>query len=282
MACIKYARVNKIPFLGICLGMQYACIEFARNVLGIEKACTKEIKENEKEFDIITTMEDTSYFTLGGTMRLGVKTTQIKRNTLAYKIYGKEEIKERHRHRYEVNPKFIPEFEKHGFIFSGKDPDSERMNIAEIPAHPFFIGCQYHPEYEAKPLKPNPIFYSFLLAASKQYDKLDEFSVERKTSYDKIDLDAPVITYKKDSKISGFIERILKDEEQIRKIFEIEEVETSLKSEGDENLEYKLTKDSFKKTDGKSVKDKVEEKSVNTPTTLDGPKENETVKTDEV
>jgi CTP synthase (UTP-ammonia lyase) len=168
----RYARENLIPYFGICLGMQIAVIEFCRNMLGLPKAHSREFDEETTD-DVITTMDDVSYQQLGGTLRKGAKKTFIKStDSLAYKIYGSQEIMERHRHRYEVNPNYIKRCEEKGLIFSGKDPDSERMSIAEIPNHPFFFCTQYHPEFKTNPFKPTPIFYSFMLASSKQYDKL--------------------------------------------------------------------------------------------------------------
>jgi CTP synthase (UTP-ammonia lyase) len=177
----KYARENKIPFLGICLGMQLAVVEFCRNVLGITDAASKEL-EPETYHDVITTMEDTSYVVLGGTLRLGSKTCVIEdENSLAYKVYGSHEIKERHRHRYEVNPKFIKCIEAKGMIFSGKDSQSERMEILELKDHPFFFGSQFHPEYKTHPFKPPPSFFMFVLSAKKDYQRIEEFIKDRKT-----------------------------------------------------------------------------------------------------
>ncbi|MGL4948659.1 MAG: glutamine hydrolyzing CTP synthase, partial [Mycoplasma sp.] len=150
----RYARENLIPYLGICLGMQIAVIEFCRNVLNIQDANSWEFDENCKS-DVITTMEDTDYVKLGGTLRLGAQKCIIKdENSWAYKIYGKNEIIERHRHRFEVNPKYVEQIEKKGMIFSGKDKNSQRMEIIEIPTHPFFFASQFHPEYKTFPFNP--------------------------------------------------------------------------------------------------------------------------------
>ena len=177
----RFARENMIPYLGICLGMQIAVIEFCRNVLGIKDANSLEF-DDKCPNDVITTMNDTDYVKLGGTLRLGAKTCRIdNKDSLAYKIYGKSEIVERHRHRFEVNPKFVKQIEEKGMIFSGKDKDSERMEILEIPSHPFFFATQFHPEYKTYPFNPTPAFYSFVLCSSKQYDKFKQFSKERKT-----------------------------------------------------------------------------------------------------
>jgi len=185
----KYARENKIPYLGICLGMQIAVIEFCRNVLNYPKATSKEFEED-SEYDVITTMDDVSYQQLGGTLRLGSKKTVIAdKESLAYKIYGKDVITERHRHRYEVNPKYIEEIEEKGMIFSGRDYDKIRMNFLEIPQHPFFFACQSHPEFITNPLSPSPIFLSFILCASKQYNKLNEYKKTRKIGLEFVDFD---------------------------------------------------------------------------------------------
>jgi CTP synthase len=185
----QYARENQIPYLGICLGMQIAVIEFCRNVLNITNATSKEFDEK-TEFDVITKMEDTSYKELGGTLRLGSKKTIIvNKDSLAFKIYGKEIIEERHRHRYEINPKYVEEIEKNGMQFSGKDPDKIRMNFLEIPGHPFFFACQSHPEYKTNPLSPSPIFMAFILCASKQYNKFNEYKNTRKIGLEYIDFE---------------------------------------------------------------------------------------------
>ena len=183
----RYARENLIPYLGICLGMQVAVIEFARNVLGIKDANSKEF-DSETSNDVITTMNDTDYVQLGGTLRLGAKKTIINdNNSLAYKIYGKNEIIERHRHRYEVNPKYIKDFQDHGLIFSGRDVDSERMTILEIPTHPYFFASQFHPEFKTHPFSPSPSFYGFVLISSKQFDKFRNYVKERKSYLETIE-----------------------------------------------------------------------------------------------
>jgi CTP synthase len=185
----KYARENKIPYLGICLGMQIAVIEFCRNMLNYPQATSKEFQED-SNYDVITTMDDVSYKQLGGTLRLGSKKTIINdKESLAYKIYGKEVITERHRHRYEVNPKYIEEIEEKGMIFSGRDCDKTRMNFLEISGHPFFFACQSHPEFITNPLSPSPIFLSFILCASKQYNKFNEYKKTRKIGLEFVDFE---------------------------------------------------------------------------------------------
>ena len=201
--------------------MQIAVIEFCRNILNIKKATSKEFQEN-TEYDVITTMNDTSYQTLGGTLRLGSKKTVIAdKESLAYKIYGKEIIDERHRHRYEVNPKYIEEMEKKGMFFSGKDVDKIRMNFLEIPNHPFFFGCQSHPEYKTNPLNPSPIFMAFILCSSKQYTKFNEYKINRKIGLEFVDLDfVRNFNYKKGGVYEETIDQILRDSEMIISLLE--------------------------------------------------------------
>jgi len=169
---VKYARENKIPYLGLCYGMQLAVVEFARNVVGWHDAHTAEINQNSSHLviDIMPEqkklLEEEKY---GATMRLGAYPAVLKEETHAFVAYGQKEISERHRHRYEVNPQYIEEIEKAGIIFSGTSPDGRLMEIAELPksAHPFFIGTQFHPEFKARPLHPHPIFNAFIDACLK-------------------------------------------------------------------------------------------------------------------
>ena len=169
---IKYARKNKIPFLGICYGMQMAIIEFARNKLNLKNATSSEfdkkgipiiglINEWKKNGKIIKGTDKN----LGGTMRLGSYDAKLKHNSLIKKIYGKNLIKERHRHRYEVNINYMEKFEKNGMIFSGLSPDGILPEIIELKNHPWFIGVQYHPEFKSRPLAPHPLFSSFIKAS---------------------------------------------------------------------------------------------------------------------
>ncbi len=169
---IKYARKNKIPFLGICYGMQMAIIEFARNKLNLKNATSSEfdkkgipiiglINEWKKNGKIIKGTNKN----LGGTMRLGSYDAKLKHNSLIKKIYGKNLIKERHRHRYEVNINYMEKFEKNGMIFSGLSPDGILPEIIELKNHPWFIGVQYHPEFKSRPLAPHPLFSSFIKAS---------------------------------------------------------------------------------------------------------------------
>jgi CTP synthase len=172
---IEYARKNKVPYFGLCYGMQLMVVEYARHVLNLAGAHTVEINPTTKHpvIDIMPEqkklMEENNY---GGTMRLGAYPTVLEKGTLAKTLYGKAEIQERHRHRYEVNPEYIEALEKGGLVFSGKSPDSVLMEIAELPKseHPFFLGTQFHPEFTARPLAPHPLFTGFLQAAKQHKD----------------------------------------------------------------------------------------------------------------
>ena len=168
---VRYARENNIPFLGICLGMQMAVIEYARNVLGYADANSTEMNEATKH-PVINLMEgQKDVENKGGTMRLGAWKCSIKENSLAHKIYGKIEIMERHRHRYEFNGAYLNEFEKAGLVASGVNPDTNLVEIIEVPSHPFFIGVQYHPEYKSTVANPHPLFVSFVAAAVQHKNK---------------------------------------------------------------------------------------------------------------
>ncbi len=174
IAGIKYARENKIPYLGLCLGMQMAIVEFARNVLNLENANSTEIDSNTKfpVVHVIPGKEETiRRRAYGGTMRLGNWECRINKNTLAYEIYQKEIIHERHRHRYEVNNQYREDFEKAGLIISGNSTVESLVEIIELPKkiHPFFLATQFHPEYKSRPLEPHPIFTSFLQACLNKH-----------------------------------------------------------------------------------------------------------------
>jgi len=166
--CIRYARENKIPYFGLCLGFQLAIVEFARNVCGLQGANSTEMEENLKHPVIDILPEQKKIEGLGGNMRLGGKEVEIKNNTLAMKLYGKSLVRERFRHRYECNPEYIEMLEKNGMLFSGKAPKYNIMQIMELPEHPYFLGTQFHPEFTSKPLAPSPLFMGFLKAILKQ------------------------------------------------------------------------------------------------------------------
>ena len=164
---VKYARENKMPFFGICLGMQMAAIEFARNVLGLKDAHSTEMDADTKN-PVIDLMEEQKKVTAkGGTMRLGSYPCEIKKDTLAFEIYGQSLISERHRHRWEFNNSYLKDFENTGMIASGKNPGTGLVEIVELKDHPFFIGVQYHPELKSTVENPQPIFTAFVKAAKE-------------------------------------------------------------------------------------------------------------------
>jgi len=166
--CIRYARENKIPYLGLCLGFQMAVIEYARNVCGIVDAHSSEFDKNCKNAVIDILPEQKMIEGLGGNMRLGGKDVEVKPGTVAAKLYNNAtKIRLRFRHRYEVDPKYIPQLEEHGMIFSGKHPTQPIMQILELPTdvHPFFVGTQAHPELTSRPLRPQPMFMGLVQAA---------------------------------------------------------------------------------------------------------------------
>jgi CTP synthase len=170
---IQFAREKKIPYFGLCYGMQLAVVEYARNVAKIKGAHTVEI-DPKAEAPIIDIMpeqkEKISKKEYGGTMRLGAWPAKLKSGTIAHNAYRSKEISERHRHRYEVNPEYIEKVEKAGLVFSGTSPDGRLMEIAELPKnkHPFFLGTQFHPEFKARPLSPHPLFDAFIKAAKNK------------------------------------------------------------------------------------------------------------------
>jgi CTP synthase len=165
ITAIKHARESKQPFFGICLGLQVAMIEYARDVIGIADANSQEF-DPEGKSQVIAMMEDQKRVTKkGGTMRLGAYACKLVEGTLARKLYGKAEVSERHRHRFEVNNAYREQFVKAGFNISGTSPDGALVEIAELPNHPWFLGCQFHPEFQSKPFAPHPLFAGFIKAA---------------------------------------------------------------------------------------------------------------------
>lgn len=173
LAVIQYARENKIPYFGLCYGMQLMVIEYARNILGLKDATTAEIDPCSKNLviDILPDQKKKlAECNYGGSMRLGAYDAYLTKGTIAYIAYGKNMIQERHRHRYEVNPEFITKLTDAGLIFSGKSPNGVLMEIAELPKskHPFFLGTQFHPEFKARPLAPHPLFTAFIKACIKK------------------------------------------------------------------------------------------------------------------
>ena len=174
VVAVKYARENKLPFFGICLGMQMAAIEFARNVLGLKEAHSTEMNPETTE-PVIDLMDEQKKVTdKGGTMRLGAYPCDLKKGTLAYEIYDKPSISERHRHRWEFNNKYLDQFENAGMVASGKNPGTGLVEIIELSRHPFFIGVQYHPELKSTVENPHPIFVHFIKAAKAFSEKKSE------------------------------------------------------------------------------------------------------------
>ena len=161
LAC-KYARENKVPFLGLCLGMQVAVIEFARNVLGIEDATSSEFDENTKNPVIDLMPEQKDVDKKGGTMRLGAYPCDLKEGTKAYEAYGEKHISERHRHRYEVNNEYKDRLEEAGMIISGQSPNRLLVEMIELKDHPWYVATQAHPEFKSRPNRPHPLFREFV------------------------------------------------------------------------------------------------------------------------
>jgi CTP synthase len=171
---IRYAREHKVPFFGICLGMQCMTIEYARNVCGIKDATSSEFDADTEHAVIYKLRDLLGVEELGGTMRLGAYPCRLKEGTLARRIYGAAEISERHRHRYEVNQKYLPTLVEHGLVISGLSPDGKFVEMIEIADHPWFLGCQFHPEYKSKPTEPHPLFVSYIAAALAEKERREQ------------------------------------------------------------------------------------------------------------
>jgi CTP synthase len=169
IAAIRYARENGIPFFGICLGMQMAVVEFARNVCNIEDCFSSEFKEDAAN-PVIHIMETQKKITRkGGTMRLGAYPCQLIEGTLARRIFGTGDVQERHRHRYEFNNAYRERLSQGGLVISGVYRDADLVEVVEIADHPWFLGCQFHPEFRSRPMEPHPLFESFVGACLKQH-----------------------------------------------------------------------------------------------------------------
>lgn len=164
---VKYARENKKPCLGICLGMQCMVVEYARHVCGMKGANSTEFDDSTGYPVIDLLPGQRKIKNVGGTMRLGNWPCHLEPRTLARKLYAKDKVEERHRHRYEVNPKYIKALTKGGMVFSGKSANGKLMEISEVPGHPFYLGTQFHPEFTSRPLSPSPIFYQFIKSSLK-------------------------------------------------------------------------------------------------------------------
>jgi len=172
---IRYAREHNIPYLGLCLGMQLAVVEYARNICNLKNAHSIEIDRDTPHpvIDVIPSqvkiLQESRY---GGTMRLGAYPAILKKGTIVHQLYGKDKIYERHRHRYEVNPKYVEILEENGLIFSGRSPDGILMEFLELPTHPYFVATQAHPEFKSRPMKPAPLFNGLIKAAVKKQETL--------------------------------------------------------------------------------------------------------------
>ena len=168
IAAIRWAREQKVPFFGICLGMQLAVVEFVRHAIGLAGAMSREF-DQDPAHPVIDLMDEQRQVTgLGGTMRLGAYPCVLDEGSLARRVYGAAEISERHRHRFELNPAYAERLEAAGMQVSGKSPDGLLAEVVEVPGHPWFLGCQYHPEFKSRPLEPHPLFASFIRASLEQ------------------------------------------------------------------------------------------------------------------
>jgi CTP synthase len=177
----RFAREHEIPYLGLCLGMQVATIEFARNACGIKDANSTEFDKTTKEPVISLLEEQRGVKNMGASMRLGTWPTKIAKGTLAEKIYGSTEVMERHRHRYEFNMKYRDQMNERGFVISGTSPDGTLVELIELRDHPYFVGCQYHPEFQSKPNKPHPLFKGFIQACLEYQSRATRASSDRES-----------------------------------------------------------------------------------------------------
>jgi CTP synthase len=177
----RFAREHKIPYLGLCLGMQVATIEFARNACGIKDGNSTEFDKNTKEPVISLLEEQRGVKNMGASMRLGTWPTKIGKDTLAEKIYGSTEVMERHRHRYEFNMKYRDQMNAKGFVISGTSPDGTLAELVELRDHPYFVGCQYHPEFQSKPNKPHPLFEGFIQACLEYQNRATPVPSDRES-----------------------------------------------------------------------------------------------------
>ena len=167
----RYARENKVPYLGLCLGMQVMCIDFARNVLDHEDANSSEFDRGTEAPVIDLMLEQRSITDMGGTMRLGLYPCLLQKRTKAAAAYGISSVDERHRHRFEFNNNFKAEFEKAGMVFCGMSPDGKLVEIAEVANHPYMVGSQFHPEFLSRPMNPHPLFVGLVKAAKERSKK---------------------------------------------------------------------------------------------------------------
>jgi CTP synthase len=165
ISAVRYAREQKVPFFGICFGMQLACVEFARNVCGLERASSSEIDPTTPHAVVDLMPDQRGVTDKGATMRLGTYPCVLKPGTRAAETYGVTEISERHRHRWEINNNYRDTLERSGMVLSGLSPDGRLVEMIELPQHPYFVGCQFHPEFKSRPSTPHPLFARFIQAA---------------------------------------------------------------------------------------------------------------------
>ena len=167
----RYARENKVPYLGLCLGMQVMCVEFARNALDLEDANSSEFDRSTEHPVIDLMLDQRSITDMGGTMRLGLYPCNLQKGTKAAAAYGVSRVDERHRHRFEFNNAYREQFEKKGMTFSGLSPDGKLVEIAELNDHPYMVGSQFHPEFLSRPMTPHPLFMGLVKAAKDRAKK---------------------------------------------------------------------------------------------------------------
>jgi CTP synthase len=179
---IEFARGHKVPYLGICLGLQTAVIEFARNVCALERANSSEFVSDPPYKVIYKMRELIGVDTMGGTMRLGKYACQLKPGSRAWQAYKADTVWERHRHRYEVNPDYVPILEQHGMQVTGRSPDRTFVEMIELADHPWFVACQFHPELKSKPFAPHPLFIAFVAAALAQRSRREKAEEQRAAS----------------------------------------------------------------------------------------------------
>ena len=171
IGAIRWARENDVPFFGICLGMQMAVVEYARHVLGYTDAHSREFNDQAEHVLIELMDEQQNVVDKGGTMRLGAWPCALRDGSKVAKLYGASDISERHRHRYEVNPSYFDSLEQAGLKITGRSPDGRLAEMIELNSHPYFVACQFHPEFKSKPLEPHPLFTAFVKAAMEQASK---------------------------------------------------------------------------------------------------------------
>ncbi|MCB0501025.1 MAG: gamma-glutamyl-gamma-aminobutyrate hydrolase family protein, partial [Cyclobacteriaceae bacterium] len=165
ISAVRFARENKVPYYGLCLGMQIAVIDFARNVAGMDDANSSEFSKETKHPVISLLKDQRDVKNMGGTMRLGAQPCKLIEGTIARKAYGEEIVQERHRHRYEFNNDYRSKLQEKGLVVSGVNPELDLVEIVELKDHPFFVGVQFHPEFQSKPLKPHALFTAFVKAS---------------------------------------------------------------------------------------------------------------------